>query len=218
MLGELKKSFRLLKYTYNFKSSIAGIIIFLVVGIPMVLVSWRGCFLGGMYLLIASYMPIQMLYSLLFGQMVAASPKKHFLEIHCVDVLMSSINMVVYTLVVLVIKEIHGDNGENMEALGTVIPFAMLVVTVSIYYGACYKYMMAGTILFAITYVIVYGLSLGEVSQRLVERFSLNYGSAYLIGMVLILIGSGISARMRRSLYKKPYSPLSMGSLRKALK
>ena len=52
MLGELKKSFRLLKYTYNFKSSIAGIVIFLVVGIPMVLVSWRGCFLGGMYLLL----------------------------------------------------------------------------------------------------------------------------------------------------------------------
>ncbi len=218
MLRELKKSFRLLKYTYNFKLNIVGAVVFLVLGIPMLLVDVKSSFLGGLYLLIAPYILIQMLYNLLFGQMVAASPKKQFLEIHCVDILSSIINMVVYTLVVLVTRGVHGDVGENMEALGMVIPFAMSVVIISIYYGACYKYMVAGTILFACSFMLVYGLSLSELSQRLVERFQFNYCSAYLIGMVLILMGNGISAGMRRCFYKKPYSPLSMGSLRKAIK
>ncbi len=218
MLGELKKSFRLLKYTYNFRLNIAGAVIFLVLGIPMLLVDVESSILGGMYLLIAPYMLIQMLYSLVFGQMVAASPKKQFLEIQCVDILSGVINIVVYTLVVWVVRGVHGGAGENIAALGMVIPFAAMIVIISVYYGACYKYMVAGTILFAFTYMVLYGIVMSELSQRLVERFQLNFGSAYLIGMVLILMGNGISAWMRRCLYKKPYSPLSMGSLRKALK
>ncbi|MBQ9140929.1 MAG: hypothetical protein IJX63_03945 [Lachnospiraceae bacterium] len=219
MLKDVKLGFKLLKYSYNFKTSMILTIIIFVLGLLLMMIEPDTFVLFGLYSFIGVLIIVQMSTSLLYAQMFSASPKKKKLELTFSNAVTTA-GAVIWYLFLTVLSQVFSYfrpqlRGEYNVALIVIGIFMMICI---IYYGACYKYFIVASIIFGITFGIVYSIGRTRLTIILMEQIGADFAVSFTIGLVIILISSGIACVMRRLLYKKPLSPNGMGAnLRKAM-
>lgn len=216
MINELKKQIKLLKYGFNLKSSIVTAVIFFLIGIflSVYLMDSVSFLMGGLYVVLAPAMALQVKQSLLVSGLVASSPKKRSLETWMTDILQMVIGVTTYLLLVAfaVWEQNLSANGAGDYAK-SLIYIGILEGILWVYYGIVYKSFWLSTIAFAITYFLAMtnGFADGWFS-----KLSVGMAGAPLLGLLFVFLGNFLSAVLRRALYRKPLTKYAMGiNLRK---
>lgn len=216
MWKEWKKGFQLIKYSYNFKMNIGLGIFFLVIGSFMSLLGTNSFLFGAVYFYLGTVMVLQLSYSLLFSQMVVASPKKRFIDIDFADLLsdVGAIFSYLFFCIFAVVK-IYVFSGDKSEYSSLLPVLGISILVCMIYYSVCYKYFVVGSVIFALVFATTLFASMSIVRKMTFGSLPVNI----IIGLVIIVIGCLISGIVRKCYYRKPISALAMGAvLRKAMK
>lgn len=217
MMKELKTSWKLLKYTYQFKTNVITALIFVVLGIFWLIANGpEGLLLSTIYFYLGPLMLIQLNINLLFSNLVSSSAQRKPLDWTFINVLglISSLLSFVVPVLYLTIYS-HKHPGEELGGGNMLVIVGLVLVVTIIYYSVAFKYFVVSTILFAVCFGLAYSCGMAFLVRSGVE-ISILMGS--LTGFLLILIGNIVSMIIRKALYKLPNSPLAGGmSLRKAM-
>lgn len=226
MMSEIKKIWKLAKYAYHFMFSAVFAVCFTIFGMFFSVsgammskeTQLQPAMLGTLYILLSSSMLIQVTYSLLFSNVVKSSPKNYILEITAPNFYTSVIGVAAY--IITIITALIGAKYSPDLAAGysvVILNSGILIAVIVLYFGAAYKYFVASTIFF----MIGFGLSFGGVNYMFYHvgfPFELTILNTSLISAVIVIAGIVGSGILRKVLYRKPLSKLSMGAhLRKAL-
>lgn len=217
MMQELKKSWKLLKYTYQFKTNIAVAVFFMVLGIFwMPLNNPTGWHVAVIYFYIGPCMLVQLNYNLLYAGQVASSTQRKVLDTSFPNVIGLCSSLISYIITAVYIIVSGNLNPMDEISRGNVLVMAGVVMAVAIiYYGAAFKYFVVSTILFGICFGLVYACGMAFLKLSGVEISMISGG---FIGLAIVVAANGLAVLMRRALYKLPSSPLAGGrSLRKAM-
>ncbi|MBQ7774779.1 MAG: hypothetical protein IJ379_02570 [Lachnospiraceae bacterium] len=220
MWRDIKKGFRLMKYSYNFKWNIVTALFFVALSLFFMCLDVHSFVIGGVYFFLGMIMMLQMNYNLLYSQMISASGKKRFMDIHFPNFINNICTVGAYLLVgglgALFANLRPEDKQDYVEGLITI---AILFTVVIIYYSVCYKFFVVSTIIFAISFAVVYVIGYAAVKWIFWAGLGINIVAAFFIGFVVVLIGCLLSNLIRKALYQFPISSLAMGaSLKKAMK
>lgn len=217
MITELKKNWKLLKYTYQFKTNIITALIFVVLGIFWLLINGpEGLLLSTVYFYIGPLMLVQLTTNLLYSNMVTSSMQKKMLDRTFPNVMgwcSSLLSFVVPTIYMTVYSIKHPT--EELSGGNMLVVVGLVLVVTIIYYSVAFKYFVVSTILFAVCFALAFSCGMAFLVRSGVE-ISMLSGS--LIGFVLIIVANIVAALIRKALYKLPNSPLAGGmALRKAM-
>lgn len=221
MMKEIINSLKLIKYAYNLKITMISSILFLAVGALLFFDEGSSIkYLGIIYILLAPYMLIQLHYSLIYSNLVAASGNRRIMELTVPNIMTGVSTIAVYALQMLLAAIVTGITpAKTTNYINVLIWSAILVFVVVVYYGACYKNFVIGTALFVVAFVIVHALSMSDyMNEWLGSKFAGNLVLAEVVGFSIVVVGLLISCLLRKMFYKKDLAPLAMGAaLRKAM-
>lgn len=221
MLKDIKLGMKLLRYSYNFKTNIGFMIFFLVLGGGMMLLPQVNSFLfGGTYIFIGYIMMLQMNYTLMFAQMVPATPHRKMFELTFPN-FMTLTSAVLWYLVLTVMVMVLSDfrpalRGEYNVAL---VLIAIYMAIIIIYAGICYKFLWLAFILFTASFSYVYILGKDRITVFFLRNVGADLPANFAVGLVIVVVGCLLSALLRKIFYKKAMSESAMSVvLRKAMK
>ena len=226
MMDEMKKICKLIKYGYNFKINLGAGILFTILGVPFSMLGsmvssenhMQPAVLSTLYMLMGPSVVIQMIYTLLFSDIVKSSPKNDTLEVTVPNFLTVVIGILAYLFAI--ISAVIGTkvSPELTDSYNAVIINSSLLIAICLFYfGVCYKYFVFGTIVLMIVFFVVYG-GVSATVFKINDSIPIPTGKSILIGAATVAVGILISCISRKLLYKKPLSKLSAGAyLRKAL-
>lgn len=174
MITELKKSWKLLKYTYQFKTNMALALFFVVLGVIWFGIDGvSGLHLAAMYVYLGPVMLVQLTYNLLFANLVASSAKKKVLErafpnvISIVSGLISFAFAVIYMIVYSNAHPTDEMSGGNM-----LIVVGLVMAVTIIYYSVAFKIFVVSTILFGVCFALTYFFGMA-FAVYIVEKMSI---------------------------------------------
>lgn len=217
MMTEVKKSLKLLKYTYQFRLNVVLGILFFGLGIFWVIVNGPdGLYLATIYWYLGPIILVQLIFNLLYAGQVASSMQRKSLERTAPDIiglvtgLLSYVGAIIYMM--LYSKLYPSD---ELRAGAILVEVALVMVVTTIYCAIAYKWFVISIILFTICFALTHALGMAFLVYSDVE-ISLLKGS--LIGLAMVVAANLLAALIRKAIYKYPYSPLAAGrSLRKAM-
>ncbi len=218
MISELKKSWKLIKYGYRFKANMACGVLFILLGV-IILFSARvfdetAILSGSVYLLLGPCMYIQTTQCLLFSKYVASSFQHRMLDGSFVNVSIIINCLVAYVIGIVFLACNPSLQMGSFENSGNVmISVAIVIAAIIMYYSIATKYFVVSSILFILAFggcITLHGLLLNVAS-------STNIFVGSVLGLVILAVGNLLSILLRKALYKKPFSPLAGGRLRKAM-
>lgn len=217
MMQDLKTSWKLLKYSFQFKMNIAVAIFFMVLGVMwLFLEGTRGLYIAALYVYIGPCMLVQLTYNLLYANMALVSPVKKALDgtfPNVVGLLGSLLGYALAVVYMIIFSNIYPENEMSGGNMLVVIGLIMLVTI--IYYSVAYKWFVVSTILFCFCLAVTLAFGMALFIYSGVE-ISLLQGT--LIGLGIVVGANLLGALIRKALYKLPNSPLAGGrSLRKAM-
>lgn len=217
MMQDLKTSWKLLKYSFQFKTNIVAGIFFMVLGsIWLLLDGPKGLYVAALYVYVGPIMLVQLTYNLLFANMVATSSVKKALDgtfPNVVGLLGSLLGYAFAVVYMIIFSNIYPENEMSGGNMLVVIGLIMLVTI--IYYSVAYKWFVVSTILFCFCLAVTLAFGMALFIYSGVE-ISLLQGT--LIGLGIVVGANLLGVLIRKVLYKLPNSPLAGGrSLRKAM-
>lgn len=197
MMGELKRSLKLLKYEKNVRSSLVVAAVFLALGIFIILCA-KTPFMGGFYIFMTQLLVVGTVPPLLQSSMILSAPCRRFLETWLLDLLQLVGVLVCYGIVVLLVVIQTSANPElayqyRME----LVLLGATVAAMVVYMGIFHKMLVLGTVLFIVTFFLCFSES---IHIAIPETMGQSVG----IGFLLILAGLLAAAVLRRMLYRKP--------------
>jgi len=221
MLKDIKLGMKLLRYSYGFKTNIALIVFFLIIGgLMMALPKVSAFIFGGTYVYISFVMFIQMSYMLLSVQMVSVAPHRKLFEQTFPDAIMLISTMLWYlVLTILVAVCISLRPHLRAEYTVSLVVVALGMAVMLIYFGVCYKFFLPASILFSFTfmYMLMYGREV--VTIYLLKYVGVNLFANFVIGLVILLVACLLSMLLRKLFYKRAMSKMAMGAIvRQAMK
>ncbi|MDE5777998.1 MAG: hypothetical protein K2I10_05760 [Lachnospiraceae bacterium] len=216
MTDELKKGMKLIKYGFNLKSSIlVGILVF-ISGIVFIVVDHETFLIGGTFIMLGPMMLIQIVFTLLCANSVAASPKKRVLEMWIPNLVEFVIAVFTYIVVIAItllkIYETHKTPELENGYLKNLVCMGIMGCILIIYMSIAYKYFFMSILFgcFAYVYFVISDILLPLI------KFRLTIVTASLIGFCFIILGSVMSLMLSKAFYKKPVSKYAIGgALRK---
>lgn len=217
MMTEMKKCLKLCKYGYQFKTNIISGTLFFVLGLLFLFTTGEiNVCLSGAYLFLGPTMMAQLMYNMLFSNLVASASLRKVVDRAFPDMVGAFAGLFAFGMTyvgLLVNPDLR--TGTLADSGNVVIASAISIAVVTIYYSMCFKIFVAGTIFFFCTYL---GAIVG--CELLLERAAttgLLFGSV--IGIIILVAGNVLSYVLRAALYKRALSPFAGGySLRKAMK
>lgn len=218
MMKEIKRAIRLTRYGHGLVSNILGGIAILLIGLICLTAIdvYSAQMIGIICLVLGPIMILQVLYSLLYVNMVAASPRRRVVECVIPDIM--NIVGCVGGFVALELSTIYKVNKLPMQTDDTVEMMVVVAIGLAlllIVYAVAYKYFVVGYIIFFFVFLGTYILGTALV---MVFDFPLNMVGASAISFGIIALGIALAAFIRRKVYKKALSPMACGTtLRKAL-
>lgn len=230
MIQEMKKAFWLTKYCFQLKMNYVSAILVTLGGILSLIgsglimaatttasVSASPYLLGSFYLLLGPMVIAQMHYILLFSNMIKSSPKGRFLEIQMLDLSSAIISLAGYTLVVIYTLTVNHFAACDYPSVYP-LTAGILIGLLMIFLSTSYKLFLTSMIGLGICVLIIFtAISILTATSSPVV-YSLTTTASSLLGYLAILICLGLSALLRRALYKLPLSKLAAGTkLRKEL-
>lgn len=218
-----KKSFKLIKYAYDFKGSISRAIFLAVLAIVFLAVTSKifeiKSFACSVILMFISFnVLLQAKEDLMFFSMVKASPFRKFFDICFADgvVLLSGIVTYAFYGVVMILFFGHTDiDGLCCGSMFVLNSLCIMIFTG--FFAVINKYYIRVYIVTFILFYIIPDIYKEVASKLLDNAFREHKAFAFGLGICMILLANITAMRVRRLLYRKEASKnmLSMG-LRKA--
>lgn len=220
MLKGLKMGFRLMKYGYKIKMNVIMMIVILALGIVAEITSEGTSFLGGFYLMMTGMFAYQLIMSMDISEMVQSSAAKRKLQVGLPVVASTVVYLASYTfLLVERVILIHQNPQSKEELLYTLFIILLIMITVYIFSSICYKYFVAGFILFLILFI---GVDTGAVIlwNNGIGAWLCQIGLGWLavLGYAVVLLGGGIEYLLGSLLYRKPLSEFAFAGIFKDAK
>lgn len=209
-----------MKYGYRIKMNVIFMLVILVIGIIVEITSEGTSFLGGFYLMMTGMFAYQLIMSMDISEMVQTSAMKRRLQVELPVVASTVVYLAAYTflLVERVILIYQNPQGKE-EALYTLFTIVLMMVTIYIFTAICYKYFVAGFILFLILFI---GVDTGAVIlwNNGIGAWLCQIGLGWLavLGYAVVLLGGGIEYLLGSLLYRKPLSEFAFRGIFKDAK
>ena len=162
----------------------------------------------------------QLIMSMDISEMVQTSAMKRRLQVELPVVASTVVYLAAYTflLVERVILIYQNPQGKE-EALYTLFTIVLMMVTIYIFTAICYKYFVAGFILFLILFI---GVDTGAVIlwNNGIGAWLCQIGLGWLavLGYAVVLLGGGIEYLLGSLLYRKPLSEFAFRGIFKDAK
>lgn len=208
MIKNLKTGFKLLKYSYKCKMNLILLALFTVIGLVIEISSHGTNMLGGFYFMLSGMYAYQMIVSMDISGMVQSSAMKKRIQINLPVFVSTVLYIILYT--VLVIERVilvHVNPQDKDMLMFNLFTIVMMLFIVFIFSAICYKYFVAGFIIFL---VLVMGTTFGlnEICMSSGYEFICNmgFGTFIIIGYAVILAGGAIEYLIGKLLYRKPLS------------
>ena len=220
MLKDLKMGFQLMKYGYKIKMNVIMMVVILAFGIVAEISSKGTSFLGGFYLMMTGMFAYQLILSMDISEMVQSSAAKRKLQVGLPVVASTVVYLASYTfLLVERVILIHQNPQSREELLYTLFTILLIMITVYIFSSICYKYFVAGFILFLILFI---GVDTGAVIlwNNGIGAWLCQIGLGWLavLGYAVVLLGGGIEYLLGSLLYRKPLSEFAFRGIFKDAK
>lgn len=220
MLKNLKMGFQLMKYGYKIKMNVIMMVVILALGIVAEISSKGTSFLGGFYLMMTGMFAYQLIMSMDISEMVQSSAAKRKLQVGLPVVASTVVYLASYTfLLVERVILIHQNPQSKEELLYTLFTILLIMITVYIFSSICYKYFVAGMILFLILFI---GVDTGAVIlwNNGIGAWLCQIGLGWLavLGYAVVLLGGGIEYLLGSLLYRKPLSEFAFRGIFKDAK
>jgi hypothetical protein len=221
MMSQWKKSLKLIKYGYQFKTNMILSLIFLLFGILILVTEnsqsvFTGYTLGALYVVLAQSLMLQLLKGVLSCGIAAAAPKRRYMEIQMEDKGHFLIGTFSYAIVLIIlgIKVLVVPNHVGKLAV-PVLYVAATIMLLIIYMGIAYKTFIVGTILFVACWIVIFDGCIGKFGKLMADRFGLQIEFStpisIVLGLLLVWLGVVLSGLLRRALYKRPISKFATG-------
>lgn len=212
--------FQLMKYGYKIKMNVIMMIVILAFGIVAEISSKGTSFLGGFYLMMTGMFAYQLIMSMDISEMVQSSAAKRKLQVGLPVVASTVVYLASYTfLLVERVILIHQNPQSKEELLYTLFTILLIMITVYIFSSICYKYFVAGFILFLILFI---GVDTGAVIlwNNGIGAWLCQIGLGWLavLGYAVVLLGGGIEYLLGSLLYRKPLSEFAFRGIFKDAK
>lgn len=212
--------FQLMKYGYKIKMNVIMMIVILALGIVAEITSEGTSFLGGFYLMMTGMFAYQLIMSMDISEMVQSSAAKRKLQVGLPVVASTVVYLASYTfLLVERVILIHQNPQSKEELLYTLFTILLIMITVYIFSSICYKYFVAGFILFLILFI---GVDTGAVIlwNNGIGAWLCQIGLGWLavLGYAVVLLGGGIEYLLGSLLYRKPLSEFAFRGIFKDAK
>mgnify|MGYP004454015241 FL=1 len=220
MLKDLKMGFQLMKYGYKIKMNVIMMVVILALGIVAEISSKGTSFLGGFYLMMTGMFAYQLIMSMDISEMVQSSAAKRKLQVGLPVVASTVVYLASYTfLLVERVILIYQNPQSKEELLYTLFTILLIMITVYIFSSICYKYFVAGFILFLILFI---GVDTGAVIlwNNGIGAWLCQIGLGWLavLGYAVVLLGGGIEYLLGSLLYRKPLSEFAFRGIFKDAK
>lgn len=212
--------FQLMKYGYKIKMNVIMMVVILAFGIVAEISSKGTSFLGGFYLMMTGMFAYQLIMSMDISEMVQSSAAKRKLQVGLPVVASTVVYLASYTfLLVERVILIHQNPQSKEELLYTLFTILLIMITVYIFSSICYKYFVAGFILFLISFI---GVDTGAVIlwNNGIGAWLCQIGLGWLavLGYAVVLLGGGIEYLLGSLLYRKPLSEFAFRGIFKDAK
>lgn len=212
--------FQLMKYGYKIKMNVIMMIVILAFGIVAEISSKGTSFLGGFYLMMTGMFAYQLIMSMDISEMVQSSAAKRKLQVGLPVVASTVVYLASYTfLLVERVILIHQNPQSKEELLYTLFTILLIMITVYIFSSICYKYFVAGFILFLILFIAV---DTGAVIlwNNGIGAWLCQIGLGWLavLGYAVVLLGGGLEYLLGSLLYRKPLSEFAFRGIFKDAK
>ena len=212
--------FQLMKYGYKIKMNVIMMVVILALGIVAEISSKGTSFLGGFYLMMTGMFAYQLIMSMDISEMVQSSAAKRKLQVGLPVVASTVVYLASYTfLLVERVILIHQNPQSKEELLYTLFTILLIMITVYIFSSICYKYFVAGMILFLILFI---GVDTGAVIlwNNGIGAWLCQIGLGWLavLGYAVVLLGGGIEYLLGSLLYRKPLSEFAFRGIFKDAK
>ena len=209
-----------MKYGYRIKMNVIFMLVILAVGIVVEITSEGTSFLGGFYLMLTGMFAYQMIISMDISEMVQTSAMKRGLQVDLPVVASTVVYLAFYTfLLVERVILIHQNPQAKEEALYTLFAIVLMMVAIYVFTAICYKYFVAGFILFLILFI---GVDTGAVIlwNNGIGAWLCQIGLGWLavLGYAVVLLGGGLEYLLGSLLYRKPLSEFAFRGIFKDAK
>lgn len=212
MMSNWKIGVKLIPYVYQAKLNIAAAIVFFVLGIVIFFAGDKFSMGGMLWMLLGLLYPVQIIFSLEYIGIVAASPKRKAINYATQDVVIIISGIVAYCITV-VIEVFKAEVLKKPEDGKILLAGFILMFWLFVYLVTAYRFFILSTILFC----IVTGAS-GLFSFMLIRGNDINILHINVIGLVLVVAGVLVNCLLRRLMFRLPISKLAVGAgLRKYL-
>ncbi len=223
MIANLRKSFKLLRYSHNFKGMMSVMAVLFVAAIIIDILAFKFGYdvqiLGNFLLFLALTVPLQLKEDLMLSQMLVSSGLRRFFDVNFADILLLSGSLVSYWLNVIFVILLY----EEGKVVGSGIAVLFLTIGCGIGIITVFFGFMMKSILFSFFMYFIMGIPCGVLMacmEDLIEEGVLNPGKslAFVIGTCFVLVGNLIAMALRRAFYKRPLSRFACSEgLKKAM-
>lgn len=205
MIKDLKLGLKMMKYGIQFKQMCFFAILFLIVGLAFIIVGKpEQIMLGMLYLMMCFSYFIQPIISTSISSCVASSgvKKRMFLNVPVVINGLGGVIGFVLGLVAITIKYyVIGSTASSSELVATIIISGVMSMAIQVYMLVSFKKFFASLIIFFAIFFPLY-FSSNMIVNRL-SFITFPVWVAAIAGLVLVILGTGISYGVGKLMYKK---------------
>lgn len=220
---EIKNLLKMIKLTRQWKQNVVCGVLFLALGVLFICIGGFNTFLGGLYFMISGGTIMSGLEQVFYSSYANTSPKHKF---YCTVVypllyafafiagyLIAALTIGIKILLLRQIKgSVAGDILSKMNmgvSSGTTLVFiGIMGMLFYIYSGISSKNYIAVSLIFIVVFLFIYLSMIFPPEDANDLQIKMSFGSGFVIGFLILLLGIAIGVMFRNALYKKPYSPM----------
>ena len=220
---EIKNLLKMIKLTRQWKQNVVCGVLFLALGVLFICIGGFNTFLGGLYFMISGGTIMSGLEQVFYSSYANTSPKHKFYCTVVYPLLYAFAFIVGYLIAaltigikILLIRQINGSvvgnilSNMNMGiSSGTTLAIiGIMGMLFYIYFGISSKNYIVVSLIFIVVFWFIYLSMIFPPEDANDLQIKMSFGSGFVIGFLILLLGIAIGVMFRNALYKKPYSPM----------
>ena len=202
-MKELINCFKLCKYSYQIKTNIIFLILFMSIGILNEVASQGTSYLGGFYIVMCGIYIFQFVMSLCMSDMIMSSWLGRRVQLDIPVKLNSIVSLILYTILGLFRLYLTGRYPEKAnEIAASLLAINIMFFFIFIYAAVVYKYFIVSIVVFCFT--ITFAITGFNILNNIEVLSNITIGQAVASGYIIIVVGTILQYLICRLLIKKP--------------
>lgn len=218
MIKDLKMSIKLMPYCTNWKSTLAGMVIFFVIGLVFEIAMGGEMPAGVIFMMMAGIFPAQLLTSLSVSSLVATSTYKRKLQTDYSTVIIFVTSLIAWTVCCATrYFNYVSDGAVAGMVINGMLGTALIMLVLAIYMALAYKVYWIAFTIFIVSYLVIYVL-ISLPFEYLNHAFT-SFPVAVVFGYVMVFVSTLVHNLLTKAVYKIPMHKMAQSTiLRKAMK